>query len=120
MTHEEQMTKAVHALNLIHNVLSDHGEALTKTEVNNLLHGIAKTLVEITKKADDTATTQKAKEIGELTACAYSEPVIKESIAKDKAKGTDPEEIERSWTAAYRCKLITLNEWAYAMDQIWG
>lgn len=50
MTHEEQMIKAVFALNLIQTVLSDHGTTLTQTEVNNLLHGITKTLAEITKE----------------------------------------------------------------------
>lgn len=50
MTNEEQMMKAVFALNILQSVLTDHGTALTQTEVNNLLHGITKTLVEITKK----------------------------------------------------------------------
>ena len=51
---------------------------------------------------------------------ATAEMVIKEAVAQDKAKGTDLEEIERSYTAAYRYKLINLDEWAYAMEQIWN
>ena len=43
------MAKAIFALNIIQDTLSDHGTALTKTEVDNLLHGITKTLAEVTK-----------------------------------------------------------------------
>lgn len=50
MTNEEKKAKAIFALNLIQNTLSDHGTTLTQTEVDNLLHGITKTLVEITKE----------------------------------------------------------------------
>ena len=49
MTNEENMAKVIFALNIIQDTLSDHGTALTQTDVDNLLHGITKTLAEITK-----------------------------------------------------------------------
>ena len=49
MTNEEKMAKATFALNIIQDTLSDHGTRLTQTEVDNLLHGITKTLAQITK-----------------------------------------------------------------------
>lgn len=48
MTHEEQLAKAIFALNIIHDRLSDHGTNLTQSEVNDLLHGITKTLIDLT------------------------------------------------------------------------
>ncbi len=46
---EEKKLTAIHTLNIVHDVLSDHGTNLTQTEVNNLLHGITATLSKITK-----------------------------------------------------------------------
>ena len=49
-----------------------------------------------------------------------TEKTIREAVNEDKKKGIDLEEIERSYTAALRYKLITLDEWTIAMDAIWN
>ena len=50
--------------------------------------------------------------------------ITKEAIRKaieDKIDaGIELEEIEQDYTAALRFKLISLDEWAYAMEQIWA
>lgn len=50
--------------------------------------------------------------------------ITKEAIRKaieDKIDaGIELEDIEQDYTAALRFKLISLDEWAYAMEQIWA
>ena len=48
-SNEEKVLKATQALTFLQDTLSDHGTALTKTEVETLLHGITATLAKITK-----------------------------------------------------------------------
>lgn len=45
---------------------------------------------------------------------------IKKVVEEQKANGMDQEEIEKEYTAALRYKLISIDEFTYAMEQIWN
>lgn len=61
-----------------------------------------------------------AKAIDFLFETTLTAEAIKKVIEEQKASGMDPEEIEKEYTVALRYKLISLDEWAYAMEQIWA